>query len=60
MGHSISHYVRMFVADYGYWAVAVALLCENACSARAWGDRASAGQFSGLLLNIGCIWDGLL
>lgn len=30
MGHSISHYVRMFVADYGYWAVAVALLCENA------------------------------
>lgn len=30
MGHSISHYVREFVADYGYWAVAVALLCENA------------------------------
>jgi membrane protein DedA with SNARE-associated domain len=30
MGHSISHYVRTFVADYGYWAVAVALLCENA------------------------------
>jgi len=28
--HSISHYVRTFVADYGYWAVAVALLCENA------------------------------
>jgi membrane protein DedA with SNARE-associated domain len=30
MGHSISHYVRTLVADYGYWAVAVALLCENA------------------------------
>jgi membrane protein DedA with SNARE-associated domain len=30
MGHSISYYVRTFVADYGYWAVAVALLCENA------------------------------
>jgi membrane protein DedA with SNARE-associated domain len=30
MGHSISHYVRTFVADYGYWAVAVALLLENA------------------------------
>jgi len=30
MGHSVSHYVRTFVADYGYWAVAVALLCENA------------------------------
>jgi len=30
MGHSISHYLREFVADYGYWAVAVALLCENA------------------------------
>ena len=26
----ISHYVRTFVADYGNWAVAVALLCENA------------------------------
>jgi len=30
MGHSISHFVRVFVADYGYWAVAVMLLCENA------------------------------
>lgn len=30
MGQSLSHYVRTFVADYGYWAVAVALLCENA------------------------------
>ncbi len=30
MGHSISYYVRTFVAEYGYWAVAVALLCENA------------------------------
>ena len=28
--HSVSYYVRTFVADYGYWAVAVALLCENA------------------------------
>lgn len=27
---TISHHVRTFVADYGYWAVAVALLCENA------------------------------
>jgi membrane protein DedA with SNARE-associated domain len=30
MGHSISHFVREFVADYGYWAVALMLLCENA------------------------------
>ena len=30
MGHSISHFVRTFVADYGYWAVAIVLLCENA------------------------------
>ncbi len=30
MGHSISHFVRVFVGDYGYWAVAVMLLCENA------------------------------
>ena len=30
MGHSVSHFVRLFVADYGYWAVAVMLLCENA------------------------------
>jgi len=29
MGHSISHLVRTFVADYGYWAVALMLLCEN-------------------------------
>ena len=29
MGHSISHFVRTFVADYGYWAVALMLLCEN-------------------------------
>ncbi len=29
MGHSISHFVREFVAQYGYWAVAVALLLEN-------------------------------
>jgi len=26
----ILHYLREFVADYGYWAVALALLCENA------------------------------
>jgi membrane-associated protein len=30
MGHSISHFVRVFVADYGYWAVALMLVCENA------------------------------
>jgi membrane protein DedA with SNARE-associated domain len=29
MQHSISHLVRTFVADYGYWAVAVMLLLEN-------------------------------
>jgi len=29
MGHSISHLVRTFVADYGYWAIALMLLCEN-------------------------------
>ena len=30
MGHSVSHFVRVFVGDYGYWAVALMLLCENA------------------------------
>jgi membrane protein DedA with SNARE-associated domain len=30
MDHSIFHSLRAFVADYGYWAVALALLCENA------------------------------
>ena len=30
MGHSVSHFVRTFVSDYGYWAVALMLLCENA------------------------------
>ena len=30
MGHSIFHSVRTFVAEYGYWAVALALFCENA------------------------------
>jgi membrane protein DedA with SNARE-associated domain len=30
MGYSISHLVRTFVADYGYWAVALMLLFENA------------------------------
>jgi membrane protein DedA with SNARE-associated domain len=30
MGHTIFHSLRAFVADYGYWAVALALLCENA------------------------------
>jgi membrane-associated protein len=30
MGPTIFHSLRAFVADYGYWAVALALLCENA------------------------------
>jgi membrane protein DedA with SNARE-associated domain len=30
MDHAIFQSVRTFVADYGYWAVALALLCENA------------------------------
>ena len=30
MGHTIFHSLREFVGDYGYWAVALALLCENA------------------------------
>jgi membrane-associated protein len=30
MHHTIFHTLRTFVADYGYWAVALALLCENA------------------------------
>jgi len=30
MDHTIFHSLRSFVADYGYWAVAIALLCENA------------------------------
>jgi membrane protein DedA with SNARE-associated domain len=30
MGHTIVHWLRAFVVDYGYWAVAIALLCENA------------------------------
>src|SRR6266852_327286 len=30
MGHSIFDFLRTFIADYGYWAVALALLCENA------------------------------
>ncbi|HUB01451.1 MAG TPA: DedA family protein [Terriglobales bacterium] len=30
MGHSVSHLVRTFVADYGYWAVALMLFGENA------------------------------
>ena len=29
MGHSVSHLVRSFVADYGYWAVALMRLLEN-------------------------------
>jgi membrane protein DedA with SNARE-associated domain len=29
MEHSISHLVRTFVADYGYWAVVAMLLLEN-------------------------------
>jgi membrane protein DedA with SNARE-associated domain len=30
MDHTIFHSLRSFVADYGYCAVAIALLCENA------------------------------
>ena len=30
MDHTIFHSLRTFVADYGYWGVALALLCENA------------------------------
>jgi len=30
MHYTIFHSLRTFVADYGYWAVALALLCENA------------------------------
>lgn len=30
MGYTVFHSVRALVADYGYWAVAIALLCENA------------------------------
>jgi len=30
MGHAIFDFPRTFIADYGYWAVALALLCENA------------------------------
>ena len=30
MGHAIFDFLKTFVADYGYWAVALALLCENA------------------------------
>lgn len=30
MHHEIFAHLRAFVADYGYWAVALALLCENA------------------------------
>ncbi len=30
MGSAIVHALRTFVVDYGYWAVAAALLCENA------------------------------
>jgi membrane protein DedA with SNARE-associated domain len=30
MTHAIFDLLRHFVAEYGYWAVAVALLCENA------------------------------
>jgi membrane-associated protein len=29
MHHEIFHSLRTFVADYGYWAVALALLCEG-------------------------------
>ncbi len=30
MGHAIFDFLRTFIAGYGYWAVALALLCENA------------------------------
>src|SRR5262249_17844256 len=30
MGHAIFDALRNFIANYGYWAVALALLCENA------------------------------
>ena len=30
MGHAIFDTLRAFIANYGYWAVALALLCENA------------------------------
>lgn len=30
MGHGIFEYLRSFIVHYGYWAVALALLCENA------------------------------
>ena len=30
MGHVIFDSLRTFIAEYGYWAVALALLCENA------------------------------
>ena len=29
-GHAIFDFLRTFIAHYGYWAVALALLCENA------------------------------
>jgi membrane-associated protein len=30
MHHTLFQWLREFVADYGYWAVALALFCENA------------------------------
>lgn len=30
MGHTIFEFLRAFIVNYGYWAVALALLCENA------------------------------
>jgi membrane-associated protein len=30
MHHTIFNFLRTFIADYGYWAVALALLCESA------------------------------
>ena len=30
MGHDVFDFLRTFIANYGYWAVALALLCENA------------------------------
>ena len=30
MSHALLDWLRAFIADYGYWAVALVLLCENA------------------------------
>src|SRR5215510_7796532 len=30
MGQALLDFLRNFIAEYGYWAIALALLCENA------------------------------